>query len=239
MGMVCYLRQISRAESEEIDVNTSKAYEIILGESIESVTQEELLRRSENAIALVNALHERHALTLERVREANAKHEPIPEELRAKHKQWLAEYKALTAPWSTRNRKVSKRGEDRDELQIDKSWHGLHFLLTGRSDGGDPPVSLAILGGKVVPDRRGLMGFGPAHKLTPGEVREVSGVLVTLNAVDLLSRYDADEMRRNEVYAMGVLPDEDRGYLGVYYEKVRSFYAEAATKQNGMLIYLR
>jgi hypothetical protein len=112
-------------------------------------------------------------------------------------------------------------------------------LLTGRLDGGASPVSLVILGGKVVPDRRELMGFGPAHKLTPGEVREVSGVLATLNAVDLLSRYDADEMRRNEVYAMGVQPDEDREYLAVYYAKVRSFYAEAATKQNGMLIYLR
>ena len=239
MGMVCYLRQISRAESEEIDVNPSKAYEIILGNNTESLTEEQLLRRSENAIAAVNALHERDALTHERVREANAKHKPVSEDLRAKYEKWLAEYKALMAPWSARNKALGKRGEDPDELRIDKSWHGLHFLLTGRLDGGAPPISRAILGGKVVPDRRGLMGFGPGHKLTPVEVREVSGVLAILNAADLVSRYDADEMRRNEAYAMGVPPDEDREYLSVYYEKVRSFYAEAASKQSGMLIYLR
>ena len=38
---------------------------------------------------------------------------------------------------------------------------------------------------------------------------------------------------------MGVHPDEDREYLTLHYEEVRSFYAEAVTKQNGMLIYLR
>jgi hypothetical protein len=117
-------------------VNPSKAYEIILGENIESFTEEQLLRRSENAIAVVNALHERHALTLERVREANTKHAPVSDELRARYEQWLAEYKALTAPWSTRKKKVSKRGEDRDELQIDKSWHGItkpSYLISQRT----------------------------------------------------------------------------------------------------------
>ena len=42
------------------------------------------------------------------------------------------------------------------------------------------------------------MGFGPTLKLTPEEVCEVSEALAALNAADLLSRYDADEMQRQE-----------------------------------------
>jgi hypothetical protein len=141
MGMICYFRRISRADSDEMDLNPNKANELILGEKIDSASYDELLRRSENATQQVQALHERHAVTLERVRRANAKREPISDELLAQCKLWLAEYSALTSPWSTRRKKgtSSTSEDDSTELQIDKSWHGLHFLLTGCLEGGSAP----------------------------------------------------------------------------------------------------
>lgn len=242
--MTCYLRQVSSSESVEIDTSPDRAYELILGESILEATEQDPLARSEKAMEQVNALHDQHASTLERVHQANLKREPISTELRAEYDQWLAEYQTLTASWSTRkgNPKAGIRSASRErtpELRIDKSWHGLHFLLTGRAEGGDPPLSLALLGGKSVPDRRGLMGFGPALKLSPDEVREVSQSLAAIKPSDLLKNYDAEAMRNNEVYAMGIDGQEDREYLSHFYKKLRAFYADASKRQNGLLIYLK
>jgi hypothetical protein len=241
MGMDCNLRQVSRSEAEEIDANPDKAYELILGRKIEDDTHDKLLRQADEAVQLVKALHERHAATLERVRKANMGGKPISEGLLEEYKKYLAEFQALTAPWSTRRRSGARDGNEKDarELRIDKSWHGLHFLLTGRLEGGNPPLSLTLMGGKPIPDRHGLMGFGPALKLTPEEVREVSEALETLSSDELLRRYDQKEMQEHGVYAMGQSAEEDCDYLRFHYGKLAAFYSEARVAHNGMLVYLR
>lgn len=229
MGMVCHLRQISRSESQGIDVNPGLAYELVFGGTAEGPQIS-----SEKAIQLTNALCERYAETLDRIRQANANRVPISEEDRAAHKQWLGEFQALTAPWSTRNRGT----RNSLELNIDKSWHGIHFLLTGRPHGGNPPHSLAILGGKEVPDLGDLMSFGPARKVSPEEVQEVTIALEVISVRDLLARYDLAEMLRHEIYAAGQDPQEDQDYFGHFYQKMRIFYKNAAKKGNAVLVYL-
>jgi hypothetical protein len=234
MGMVCYLRQISPSELAEIEAHPARTYELVLGPRGTDARPS-----SEEALELVNALHQRYAPMLDRIRQANANRVSISEEDKATHKQWLNEYKALTAPWSKRNRrKIGPTESDVSELGIDKSWHGIHFLLTGQSEGGNPPYSLAILGGKEVPDPEGLMSFGPALKVSSEEVREVAEALATISAHDLLARYDAVQIVRHEIYAAGQDAQEDREYFSHFYEKVRAFYGDAAKKGNGMLVYL-
>jgi hypothetical protein len=55
-------------------------------------------------------------------------------------------------------------------LNLEKSWHVLHYLLTGKAEKAPPPVGNAILGGQ---DIGGDLGYGPARFLTPQQVREV------------------------------------------------------------------
>jgi hypothetical protein len=241
MGMVCYLRQVSRSEAEEIDANPDRAYELILDRKIEADTRDKLLRQTDEAKELVKALHERHAATIDRVRKANTSGEPISEELREEYKQYLSELQALTAPWSTRKKVGAGDGNEKNvrELRIEKSWHGLHFLLTGRLEGGNPPLSLTLMRGNPIPDRHGSMVFGPALKLTPEEVKQVSEALAILSSDELLRRYDQKEMQSRGIYAMGQSADEDREYLRFHYEKLTAFYSNACVAHNGMLVYLR
>ena len=35
-----------------------------------------------------------------------------------------------------------------DELEVDKAWHGLHFLLTGTAWEGDFPLNFIVSGGR-------------------------------------------------------------------------------------------
>jgi hypothetical protein len=45
-----------------------------------------------------------------------------------------------------------------DELEVDKAWHGLHFLLTGSAWEGSFPLNFIVAGGQEVGDD---LGYGP------------------------------------------------------------------------------
>jgi hypothetical protein len=34
-------------------------------------------------------------------------------------------------------------GEPPNYVEVDKAWHGIHYLLTGKADGGQPPLGLS------------------------------------------------------------------------------------------------
>jgi hypothetical protein len=71
--------------------------------------------------------------------------------------------------------------EPPDSIDLDKAWHGIHYLLTGTAEGGDGPEALAILGGEEFgPD----VGYGPARFLLPGDVKAVSDALARLTERD-------------------------------------------------------
>ncbi len=49
-------------------------------------------------------------------------------------------------------------------IDLDKAWHGVHYLLTGQADGGELPHSLAVTGGEEFGPE---VGYGPARFLIP------------------------------------------------------------------------
>jgi hypothetical protein len=50
---------------------------------------------------------------------------------------------------------------ERNEANLDKAWHGIHFLLTGTNWAGDPPLNFLVAGGAQVGDID--TGYGPAR----------------------------------------------------------------------------
>ena len=55
-------------------------------------------------------------------------------------------------------------GEDEppNYVEVDKAWHGIHYLLTGQSQGGPEPLALAVLGGEEFGPE---VGYGSARFL--------------------------------------------------------------------------
>lgn len=121
-----------------------------------------------------------------------------------------------------------------EPLRIDKSWHGIHFLLTGSAWGGKPPLSNAVNGGKEFgPD----LGYGPARFLTPDQVKEVAAALDEITKETLRARFNPKAMTEAEIYSW----HEDEGEEGLeyflhYYDEVRAYFQQAARKGNGMLL---
>src|SRR5262249_21658351 len=56
-------------------------------------------------------------------------------------------------------------------LEIDKSWNGIHYLLTGHAEGGSGPLSMPVLGGTEFGED---VGYGPARFLLAAQVQEVA-----------------------------------------------------------------
>jgi hypothetical protein len=83
-------------------------------------------------------------------------------------------------------------------LTLEKSWHCLHYLLTGTAWETDNVLGKAILGGaEIEPD----MGYGPARYLEPNEVKKVAKALKKVSKKDLVSRFNLAAMKAAKVYA--------------------------------------
>jgi hypothetical protein len=123
-------------------------------------------------------------------------------------------------------------------VDVDKAWHGIHFMLTGKPEGGAEPLSLAVLGGEEVGDD---MGYGPARFLTPEQVRRVAAALEKLSIDEFASRYAPKEMEAAKVYPEVIwLRDEQEAlnYVLEKYQQMIAFYQDAAARGDGAILWL-
>jgi hypothetical protein len=125
-------------------------------------------------------------------------------------------------------------GEDPGEegLSLEKSWHTLHYLLTGKPEEAPPPLGNAILGGVPIGDD---VGYGPARFLTPEQVREVASALSAFTMDDLADRFDAGAMSAANVYGA---EGEEPEWAQYYFASLVRYYNDAAEKGNAMLLYI-
>jgi hypothetical protein len=124
-------------------------------------------------------------------------------------------------------------GVKAEGLSLEKSWHSLHYLLTGSAGETNLTLGKTILGGKELgPD----IGYGPARFLEPPEVKEVATALKEVSEVELEKRFDLPAMLAANVYACR---DESELKLAQhYFAQVVRYYSEAAHRGRAMLLYL-
>jgi hypothetical protein len=127
--------------------------------------------------------------------------------------------------------------EPERRLDIDKSWHGMHFLLTGEVWTGTMPLGFLIAGGVTIGDIN--VGYGPARAFTSGDVRDIDAALRPISRADLMARWDVERIRAADLYAVDAddVETED-SYVGVYFEQVKRFVSELVRDGLGMLVYM-
>ena len=131
-----------------------------------------------------------------------------------------------------------------DDLDIDKAWHGIHFLLTGTDWTGDPPLNFVVQGGREIGSID--VGYGPARALVSSEVQTLSAALDALPPEALAERFDPEAMTRLEIYpdeiwARAEDPEDDDdplGYLIANYTELREFVRQAAALGHGLIVYI-
>lgn len=124
-----------------------------------------------------------------------------------------------------------------DDLEIDKAWHGIHFLLTGTAWESSLPLGFIVAGGVEVGDD---LGYGPARALRSEDVLKIETALEPLKTEELRQRFDADRMTELEIYPFGWSqdPDGELEYLLEFYTEMRAFVRRTAERRHGLLVYL-
>ena len=128
------------------------------------------------------------------------------------------------------------RDENR-RLELDKAWHGIHFLMTGASyemNGGQISI---MSGGKSL----GALhdDYGPARALSADEIKQLYEVMAQITDEELMARYQAEKMQ--EVYPgfwEPVLNGEDFPYLKYYFEQLKEFLYQITLKNNGAVVFI-
>ena len=124
-----------------------------------------------------------------------------------------------------------------EELEIDKAWHGIHFLLTGNAWEASLPLGFVAAGGEEVGDD---LGYGPARALRSEQVVEIDRALEPFTTDELRRRFDADRMTELEIYPSGWSddPDGELEYLLAFYMELRAFVHRTAERGDALLVYL-
>jgi hypothetical protein len=123
-------------------------------------------------------------------------------------------------------------------VEVDKAWHGIHYLLTGESEGGALPLSLAVCGGEEFGPE---VGYGPARFLTSAQVIEVATALEAVTTEQLTSRFNPKDMERKDVYPDNIWVrdgSEALDYLIENYKELAAFYRGAAARHDAVIQWL-
>jgi len=124
---------------------------------------------------------------------------------------------------------------DDRRLYIDKTWHGIHFLLNGDPWEGEPPLLNAVLGGEEIGTED--PGYGPPRYLTTEQVKEVAGALSQIPDTEIRSRFDPERFTKADIYpSIWDEGQEALDYLMDYYPDLVRFFSRAAQAGDAMLL---
>jgi hypothetical protein len=127
------------------------------------------------------------------------------------------------------------------EMDIDKAWHGLHYLFTGTAWEGEEPGCFLVRGGEEVGDEE--YGYGEVRAFRSDKTREIAAFLASLSRDELMRRFDPVVMTELKIYPDVIWtrpPEEDDslGYLLSSFDELQSFVDKTASEGDGLLVYL-
>ena len=121
---------------------------------------------------------------------------------------------------------------------IDKSWEGILFLLTGQNlESLDHPMGQVLFSAQTIDEDQDL-GYGPGQYLTPEQVKELNTELSKLTVEELTNRFDPKRMNELGIYPEGWEAEGNLKYLLEYFKEVQTVYATAAQNNEGIITFI-
>jgi hypothetical protein len=123
---------------------------------------------------------------------------------------------------------------------LEKSWHGIHYLLTGSAWEGEPPFDFLVDGGRQV--GRIDVEHGPVRAFRASAAETIYQGLSGLSPYELRKRFNARDMAAKEIYpdiwTGAALEEDSLRYLMDNLDKLRAFLRQTVEAQLGFLVFL-
>lgn len=134
--------------------------------------------------------------------------------------------------------RINKGTPDPYFYDIDKSWDGIIYLLTG-SNSSDTSQSLSkiIFSGQLI-DKEQDLGTGPAHYLNPQQVKDIYDQIKEIIPASLKKNFDARAMKELGVYPNVWDHEDATDYLVEYFETVQEVYALAVDHNEALITFI-
>ena len=129
----------------------------------------------------------------------------------------------------------------RPHVDLDKTWHGLHFLFTGTAWEGEEPACYLTRGGEDIGDED--LGYSSIRVLDPHRLRDFRRFLDGLSLEELGRRFDMRRMTELKIYpdvwdAKGADAKTELEYLQASFAELRQFVAETVDAGDGAIAFL-
>lgn len=173
------------------------------------------------------------------------------EEEERKNRKAFPEIERAEARLSEARDRLTPIGPFEKALSLEKSWHMLHYLMTGHGwdiirDMENGRVAAApgdaLLTGKSLGEDA---GYGPARLHDVKATAEFAHFLETQNVAMLQSRVNLKRMRAEQIYAMPMGPAGDSAYeselraeVAHFFPLMRDYVVTLARKRYGLLVWL-
>jgi len=161
---------------------------------------------------------------------------------RAQHEQVMQSFRqselaqAAMAMMDAARERVRRQPPLAPALALDKSWHVIHFALTGAQGATSSPGNLMFAGTPIGEDT----GYGPASLVTPQAVAAFNAFLSARDDAGWITALDLDAMARAQVYggAHGEGAREMHAEeLAFYLPRLRAYVGAAAAANEAALVW--
>ena len=129
--------------------------------------------------------------------------------------------------------------ENENLVDIDKSWDGIIFLLTGQSFAtAENNLVRVLFSGQLIDEEQDL-GYGPAHYLTPEQVAELNNEISTITIADLKQKFNPKKMNELEVYpTIWDEGDDAFDYVADGFLTLQNVFADATKNEEAIITFL-
>jgi hypothetical protein len=124
-----------------------------------------------------------------------------------------------------------------ERVGLNKTWHAIHFVLTGSRLGGEAPLNFLVDEGTPVGEVD--VGFGPARVLRSDQVRRIAAALVAIDPDEVARRVDVQRFDQEAIYP-GHWQRNGSGVDDVVtsYRAMRDLIGRAADRGQGLVLYV-
>jgi hypothetical protein len=120
---------------------------------------------------------------------------------------------------------------------VDKAWDAIIFLFTGQNiQNADHQLVQVLFSGQII-DKEQDLGYGPAHYLTPEQVKDLNAIISTITTEELQQKYDPKKMTEIDVYP-SIWDDDAFDYVNSHFKRLQQIYSDADKNNQAIITFL-
>ncbi len=121
-------------------------------------------------------------------------------------------------------------------LDLDKSWQGLHYLLTGSAWDGEPPTGFLINGGELID-----LQMTSARVFWPKQVADIDEMLTSVTEDGLRRKFEPKAMMQEQVYPeiwdRDPRKDDTLAWLISNFQELKQFVSSARSRGACLVVH--